>query len=144
MIIFSAYNTPSVEAEYFEESMTQQEFKDECDINKIMSKYVQTGTVKQRTDMARFGDFYEAADYHEAQNIVLKSKEQFSALPSDVRERFKNDPIKFLSWIHSKEVDMDEAHKLGLLSEEGIKRHEERKRARVKVEVPDKKASEAS
>lgn len=111
----------------FGESMTKQEFAKECDINQIMAGYLRLGTVPQRTDMARYGDFASAPDYFEAQNILKDASDKFSALSANVRERFGNDPGKFLAWIHDQKVSLEEKHELGLLSEEGVRKVAERK-----------------
>lgn len=119
------------------ESMTRQEFIKDCDINQIMKNAVKTGTVPTRTDMARYGDFSEAPDFQEAQNIVIKAKAQFAAVSSELRNRFNNDPAKFLEWIHSKDFDLEDAKKYGILSEEGVKKVAERvsKREAEKVKA---------
>lgn len=108
------------------ESMTRQEFAADCDINKIMKNAVRTGTVPTRTDMARYGDFAEAPDFQEAQNIVIRARAQFASVSSELRNRFENDPAKFLAWIHSKDFDLEDAQKYGILSEEGKKKVAER------------------
>lgn len=107
-------------------SRTRQEFAADCDINKIMKDAVRTGTVPSRTDMARYGDFASAPDFQEAQNIVIKAREQFAAVSSELRNKFDNDPYKFLAWIHSDKFDLEEAQKYGILSEEGSRKVAER------------------
>lgn len=114
---------------------THQEFKDECDINLIMSRALKTGTIPSRSDMGRFGDFSTITDFHDAQNTILKSNEQFAALPSKVRDRFANDPAKFLSFIHSKDTKLEELHDMGLLSEEASERIVAKKNASVVVDA---------
>lgn len=78
-------------------SRTKQEFKDELDINNILKKYNKTG---QLPDMIRkdpkYGDFSSPLDYQESMNLVLHAHEQFQNLPARARERFNNDPEKFL------------------------------------------------
>lgn len=98
-------------------SLTKQSFKQECDLNTIMKKYLTTGTIPQGTSMARYGDFSEAEDFYEAQLVILQAESQFSALPSSVRERFKNNPALLLEFIENKD-NLAEAQKLGLLKKE--------------------------
>lgn len=109
---------------------TQQEFKDECDINLIMKDALRTGTIRSRSDMARYGDFSAGIDYREAQDVLIAAQSQFASLPSELRDRFKNDPAKFLDWIHDSKTDLEEVQKYGMLSEEGKRKIEERKRAK--------------
>lgn len=100
--------------------LTRQEFKDECDINYVMARFQQTGMMPQSWSsppVASYGDFAEAPDFLEAQNIILRSKEQFASLPSAVRNRFNNDPAELLRFIHSPN-NYEEAKRLGLLRAE--------------------------
>lgn len=95
-------------------TMTQQHFKDECDINKILAKYAKTG---QLPDMIKknpiYGDFAESVDYHEAMNTMLLAQEQFANLPAEVRKRFQNEPQEFLEFANNPE-NLHEMVKLGL------------------------------
>lgn len=110
-------------------SLTRAEFALESDINTIMRNATKSGVMPTRTDMARYGDFSAAPDFMEAQNIVIRARAQFASLPSELRNRFENDPGKFLAWITDKNVSLDDVQRYGLLSEEGVKRVAERKRA---------------
>lgn len=99
-----------------EASMTQQQFKDECDINNIMKKYQTTGeflhlTKKQGT----YGDFSELTDYQGMLHKVMQADAAFAALPADVRLRFKNDPAELISFLQD-EKNHDEGVKLGLIN----------------------------
>lgn len=125
--VHSLFDPPGDDGISFEgeESLTHQEFKEECDINTIMARYVQTGVAPTDARMASYGDFAEAPDFQEAQAILLRAGEQFAALPGPVRARFENDPVKFLEFVHDSK-NLDEAFKLGLLSEEYAKREGER------------------
>ena len=114
-------NPPSrVVTDNFDPSLTQQHFKDECDINNIMRRYRETGYLvdplvqAKATAKPMFGDFSTAYDFHEAQNTIARANEAFAALPSVVRERFANDPARMLAFIED-ERNVDEAVKLGLL-----------------------------
>lgn len=104
------------------EGMTHQEFKDECDINQIMARSLRSGTFPPAVAVGRYGDFSEAGDFQEAQELLARSEGQFAGLPAKVRERFKNDPAQFLNWVERVE-NLDEAQELGLLSEEAERRH---------------------
>ena len=102
------------------ESMTHQEFKDECDINRIMSRALRTGVLPVGVSVGRYGDFADVGDFHAAQQVIIESQRQFEAMPSKLRSRFENDAGKFLAWIQTASVD--EASEFGLLSEEAIAR----------------------
>lgn len=80
-------------------SMTKQQFKDECDVNKIVPKAQQNGTLDLLISGNReYADVSSVLDYHAAYNVVLKAQEQFDALSAHVRKRFDNDPAKFLQF----------------------------------------------
>lgn len=98
------------------QDMTRQEFKDECDINVIMSQYVTRGIIPVSVGIGTYGDFSEVGDYMEAQQLILRARAQFDSLDAKVRERFGHDPAEFLKFITDKS-NLDEARKLGLLKD---------------------------
>lgn len=79
------------------DGLTKQSMRDECDINKLMSKYQKTGLMSH---LARFQGRYEdvtgAVDYRTALDIVRSAQDMFMTLPSNVRAQFSNDPGEFL------------------------------------------------
>lgn len=104
------------------ESMTKQNHKDECDINKIISKFNRTGQLPAMIKAKpEYGDFADPVSYHEACNMVIKAKEQFDSLPSAVRGRFQNDPEKFLAFA-TNAANAEEMAKLGLMKPDAVKR----------------------
>jgi len=75
---------------------TQQHFKDECDVNLIMKRFTETGLVTHLAKgQGEFG-FASALTFSDAMFIVSKAEQEFSALPSQVRAHFDNDPALFL------------------------------------------------
>lgn len=103
------------------ETHVKQAFKDESDINHIMAKYTKTGVLPRLIkENPLWGDFSNPVDFQEAQNIVIKATEQFAALPSHIRERFANDPAKFLAFTSDKN-NKEEMGRLGLLKEDALK-----------------------
>lgn len=93
---------------------TKQSFKDECDINVIMRRYQVTGELvhlNQRSPL--FGDFPDM-DFQSAMAIVIQARENFATLPSEVRDRFANDPGRLLSFLQDP-ANREEAIKLGLV-----------------------------
>ena len=96
---------------------TKQEFQEECDINVIMSKYMKFGNLPaEAASPGQFGDFTNVPDLMEAQLIVKRAESDFYDLPSKVRERFGNDPVKLMQFI-ADAGNRDEAIKLGLIPE---------------------------
>lgn len=98
-----------------EPSLTQQQFKDDVDINVLLERYKVTGQLPQGVRLPSYGDFTGVSDYRSAMDAVRKASDSFMDLPAHVRARFDNDPQKFLEFV-SDEKNRDEIIKLGLAS----------------------------
>lgn len=111
----SAYSDkPRVKFATVGASRTKQAMKQECDINFIVDRYRRTGVLQHvKESPGSYGDF-EAMEYQEALNTVMKAQSDFNALPSAVRNRFANEPALFLEFIRDP-ANIEEAQKLGLL-----------------------------
>ena len=96
-------------------TLTQQQFKEETDINNIMGKFGMTGLLPQAPLDANYGDFTGVNDYHTALNAIIASEEQFEALPANLRSRFANDPANLIEFMQD-ESNRPEAEKLGLVN----------------------------
>lgn len=94
--------------------MTKQSFKQQCDINQIMGQYKKTGLIQHLKTPGQFQDLPNSFDYHEAMNVVTKSREAFAAMPSQLRDRFHNRPDELLGFLQNDE-NRDEAIRLGLI-----------------------------
>ena len=98
-----------------EEGQTKQSFKDECDINNIMKRYNATGAIthlNMRTP--EYGDFSSPLDFQAALNTVMEGEAMFADLPSDLRDRFGNDPKQLLEFL-ADDANREEAIKLGIV-----------------------------
>lgn len=99
-----------------EPSKTHQSFKNECDINQIMSKFKKTGMV---THLAKnkgvYMDISNAPDYQKALDTVLKAESAFMALPSQVRKELGNDPQNLMDLLKDPK-NKKRAEELGLLN----------------------------
>lgn len=133
MKIFSRYDLPAHDGERFKmPTMTQQHFKDECDINRIIEKYasglsnITPETVRQIINQTTpperlmssrspvFGDFSDVKDFQSAQNAVIEAENAFMSIPARVREKFGNDPGRFIAWLQDPS-NVEEAEELGFL-----------------------------
>lgn len=94
-------------------SPTKQSCKDECDINRIMAKYLKRGVVDHVAVHGGSYGFASTATFQESMNIVLKAEAMFADLPAKMRERFGNDPGKFLDFCSDKK-NLPELRELGL------------------------------
>lgn len=99
-------------------SMTQQSFKDECDVNVIMNRYLKTGVLPDNLNQreAQYLDC-EVQDFQYAMQLVAGAQSLFNNLPSSIRNRFDNDPARLLAFVND-ENNMAEARKMGLLRED--------------------------
>lgn len=100
-------------------SMTQQHFKDECDINCIISRFNTTGYLVDPTLPRRdyqYGDFSNIADYQTAMNTVIEAQAAFEALPSSVKQRFNYSPAALMEFM-ADSSNREEAVKLGLVKD---------------------------
>ncbi len=93
---------------------TKQSFKEECNINNIMSKYMKDGLLEHvNTHQGRYEDLPSNTDYHDGLNTLLRANEAFNTLTSAIRKQFNNDPAEFLEFITDPE-NQDEINALGL------------------------------
>jgi len=112
------YNVSEVSAESGlrceDVSRTQQHFRDECDINTILTKFNVTGVLPENPLPPRYGDFSDIGDYHSALNAVRLAATEFALLPAALRARFDNDPASLLDFL-AVEANRSEAIDLGLI-----------------------------
>lgn len=100
---------------------TQQQFKDETDINTIVERFGLTGELPDNVRMPQYADYGDIVDYHTAMNAVALANESFDMLPAKVRSRFHNDPSEFVDFCLD-DNNRAEAIKLGLVDPEVLKR----------------------
>ncbi|QXP08346.1 MAG: internal scaffolding protein [Arizlama microvirus] len=115
----TAYEHRKCDISSFEPSLTKQSFKDECDINNILKKYIASGSLEHRKNIedGSYFDVSDVGDYQEALNKVIETNNLFASLPSRVRFQFGNDPSKFLEYVNNpaNEQELTETGILGLL-----------------------------
>jgi len=108
------YAKPDLDEDGNVVSLTKVAHKDECDVNNVLRRYDQTGLITHvNTAVARYGDFSEINEYQESLNLVIEAQQSFGALPSAIRERFANNPGKFLEFV-TNPANIDEMCDLGL------------------------------
>ncbi len=94
-------------------TMTEQNHKDTCDVNKIMARYKKTNTIDH---LNKYGPMYgdiPSIDLLTAMETTKKANEMFDALPSAVRNKFENQPGLFLDFVQNPENE-SEMQELGL------------------------------
>ena len=107
-------------------SMTQQQFKDEADINYIVLMYNSSGVMPTfhgdgQPAQPVFGDFASLPDNaQEMYNLMIEARNNFNSLPLEVRKRFNYDPASFLEFAENPE-NLDELVSMGLATKTVIK-----------------------
>lgn len=124
---YTRYKAPkSPVADSSKPSLTQQEFKESCDINNILAKFsVQARALGVEPsqlmpqDQGTYGDFSQLDDFQTAQNKIAFLNDQFSNLPSDVRRKFGDDLNVFMSAL-SDPTRIDELGDLGVWNKDSF------------------------
>lgn len=94
--------------------VTEQDHKNECDINTIIAKYDQTGLITHVSHInASYGDVSQM-DFREAIEKVQDIRTQFDQMPSEIRKFFENDPGNLLGFM-SDPANRPKAIELGLI-----------------------------
>ena len=103
----------------FEETKTEQSHKSEVDINNIVARHG-TELIAKVASLQQFTyDDVTGNDFQESMNAILKAKESFSLVPSQIRREFDNDPAKFMDFIHNPD-NKDQLVTWGLMEPEQV------------------------
>ena len=63
----------------------------------------------------QYQEFDGVFDFQTAMNLVRTSQEAFEAMPATVRDRFNNDPARFMDFVNDAD-NYDEALKMGIVN----------------------------
>lgn len=103
-----------------DEGKTRQDQADDADINVIVKRFGLTGQLPQVPPKIPLeADFREAGNFDlgAALRFVRGAEAAFMAFPADVRARFGNDPVQFVSFVEDP-ANKDECIKLGLIAKD--------------------------
>lgn len=76
-----------------EDTLVQQSFKDEVDVNTIARRFGITGAMAGvAAGQPMYGDFTGISDFDSAVAMVEDARRRFMSLPAEVREEFGNNP----------------------------------------------------
>lgn len=96
-------------------SLTQQQYKDECNPNNVIARYNKTGELHHiRTNQPMFVDM-TSLDFVEMREQVARIEENFMQLPAATRKHFKHDPKQLLAFLEDPQ-NREEGIKLGLIN----------------------------
>jgi len=100
-----------------DESLTKQEFKEECDANEILRRAAngQDLSAQLNSRVAQYGDFTDVPDFRESMNLIARAQGAFMQLDWKLRERFGNDPANMIDFLNNPE-NREEAERIGLVS----------------------------
>lgn len=96
-----------------DDSLTQQQFRDESDINNIVDRFMKTGHLPDPVSMPQYVDYEGIFDFQSAMNVVRQADENFMRMDAKVRSRFHNSPQEFLEFF-ADPANSEEAVRLGL------------------------------
>lgn len=112
--------TQQLEEDKVRGSRTQQQFKDDANLNVIMQRYVKSNprdphgfALAMQIGTGESGDATSTLTLADALNLVNEGTDRFMELPSDLRDRFGNDPVKLESFLRNPE-NQEEAYRLNL------------------------------
>ena len=109
----SAYNLGNENySETFTDGITEQHHTDQCDINKILAQFMETGIMPQTKANPQYGDVSEV-DFTEMQNTLATAKTLFEELPEQVKARFNNEMHSFLNFAENPD-NLQEMEEMGL------------------------------
>lgn len=99
----------------FDDSRTQAQFQDQCDINQIMKKYLKGNPITHlNRSQGVYADLTKIKDYQSSLNQVMQADATFMTLPSSVRSHFNNNPQELLTFLQNPN-NRDKAIELGLI-----------------------------
>lgn len=95
---------PRFQQDFSGESLTQQHFAPECDVNNIVARYEATGLdpYADRKAYEQYGDGTYRT-YVDAMFAVAEISSKFHELPAHVRDQFQNDPQNWITALHEAE-----------------------------------------
>jgi len=107
------------------ESMTQQQFKDDCDVNIILKRIMRNPSemLRYQNNQGIFADVSEAPSYQEAMQTVINANNSFMELPAEMRLKFDNNPQKLLDYL-ADDKNKEESYQLGIRVKPEVKRDE--------------------
>ena len=97
-----------------DDSLTQQQFRDESDINTIVDRFMKTGHLPDPVSMPQYVDYEGVFDFQSAMNVVRQADENFMRMDAKVRARFHNSPQEFLEFF-ADPANSEEAVRFGLV-----------------------------
>ncbi len=99
-------------------SLTDESFKQECDIDFIISNYVQRG-IEPPVHSVDYGKQYTSEDFLKSMDMVSEVKSAFETLPAIEKERFNNSVTNYLDFI-SDPKNLRESYEKGYINRDTV------------------------
>lgn len=114
MIVYSLNNLPpKVRTENNKPSKTKKEFAKEVNINQIIKRAKKYGLPMDNDKKGIYADVSNLPNYQEAFDFVRQADNDFMKMPSEIRNRFDNNPHKMINFLRDPN-NLEESIKLGL------------------------------
>lgn len=111
---------PDENGELYADGRTKQAFKDSTDINKLLQRHQQAGTLSHLArHEAEYADFSDVPSLLEAHQRINRGQAMFEELPSELRREFK-DQFEFFSFVNNPANAGQLREKLPALAKPGI------------------------
>tara|TARA_B100000579_G_scaffold435637_1_gene459416 strand:+ start:2502 stop:2960 length:459 start_codon:yes stop_codon:yes gene_type:complete len=100
------------------ESLTQEQFAEESEINNILRSHDRNGVIEHiNRGNAIYGDFSGVTDFSDALDQIKEAQSEFMNIPSEIREKFQNDAGNFFKFASDPD-NLPELRKMGLANPE--------------------------
>lgn len=77
---------------------TKQDFREECDVNQILRRFMKTGEMPVPNATPRYVDAASLPDLQTSLHIMQEAEAHFLKLPAQVRKHFDNNPQAFVDF----------------------------------------------
>ena len=114
-IVRNQFVRTRLQKDFTGESQTQQQFKDECDINNVVRQFAKTGHIHHLNNSEPNYGLADSTTYHDAMNIVVQAQQEFDAMPSEIRAKFGHSPENFLSFVENPD-NAQELYDMGIIN----------------------------
>jgi phage internal scaffolding protein len=96
------------------ESLTQEQFAEESEINNILRSHDRNGVIEHiNRGNAIYGDFSNITDFSDALDQIKEAQEEFQGIPWQIREKFENDAGQFFKFASNPD-NIQELREMGL------------------------------
>lgn len=99
-------------------SLTDESFKDECDISLMIERY-KVNKIPPRTVNIAYGYSPTVDDIQHAQMLLAATKSNFEGLPSKIRDEFGNNVENYLAYISDK-ANLKDCYERGLIDRSSV------------------------